>query len=370
MRVVLRYLDTPGTSGIKRYSLALWRALEAQGVEVRANRVLSREFKVAGRRVGGHLTKGVWERLPVPSGDLVHAATFHVNPPRRPADVVTVHDIIPVRHPELYGLDEGDVRVTEAAVRRTFGGWVVADTQHTKDEILRHFPDADAGRIVPVHLGIDLERFRPDERPPQAWGGTVLDALRPGMLNVAVVMNVEMRKRLDLLLEAAADLPFVRVVHVGHATAGPRHKGMVDRLARLVPPLRGRGQYVQLGHVDDADVRLLLSNAGVVMHPSMDEGFSLPPLEALACGARVLASDIPPHAEVLGAAARRFPLTAAGIARALEAAWDGEAVRESAFPARASRVAHARAFTWDRTAAQTAAVYAQALEAGTVARAR
>lgn len=361
MRVVLRYLDTPGTSGIKRYSLALWHALERQGVQVRPNRVLSREFQVGRRRIGGHITKGVWENLPVPRGDLVHATTFHVNPPRRPADVVTIHDIIPCVHPELYGLDAADVQTTEAAVRRAFlNAHVVADSQHTKDELLRHFPDAQAHRITPVHLGIDHDRFYPDVRPPSAWKGTVLDALRPGMLNVAVVMNVEMRKRLDLLLEAVADLPFVRVVHIGHGTAGPRHRAMVDRLEQLVPAARARGQYVQLGHVDDDAIRLVLANADVVLHPSIDEGFSLPPLEALACGARVLASDIPPHAEILGDAAVRFPLTKEGIQRALEAAWDGGAVRGSAFPDQARRLAHARSFTWDRTARGTMAAYALA----------
>lgn len=363
MRVVLRYLDTPGTSGIKRYSLALWQALERQGVHVRPNRVLSREFHVGRHRIGGHLTKGIWENLQVPRGDLVHAATFHVNPPRRPADVVTIHDIIPCVHPELYGLSVDDVRTTEAAVRRAFrNGHVVADSQHTKDELLRHFPDAEAHRITPVHLGIDHERFRPEVLPPSSWTGTVLEAFRPGMLNVVVVMNVEMRKRLDLLLEAAAELPFLRIVHVGHGSAGPRHRAMVDRLARLIPAAQARGQYVQLGHIDDTAVRLLLANADVVVHPSIDEGFSLPPLEALACGARVLASDIPPHAEILGPAAVRFPLTAEGLRHALEASWDGEAVRDAAFPARERRLQHARAFTWDRTARETLAAYALARE--------
>jgi len=364
MRVVLRYLDTPGTSGIKRYSLALRDALVELGVSVRPNRVLSREFKVGGRRVGGHITKGLWERLPVPRGDVVHAATFHVNPLRRTADVVTVHDVIPIRHPDLYGLDAQDVRTTEAAVRRTLQNQVLADSQHTKDEILRHFPEAAADRITPVHLGIDFQRFWPDERGPGDRRGTVLEALDPSRLNVVVVMNVETRKRLDLLLEAAHELPFVRVLHVGYASAGPRHRAMVERLGPLVERARTSGQYVQLGHVDDADVRILLSNADLVMHPSMDEGFSLPPLEALACGARVLASDIPPHREILGAAARRFPLTKEGIAKALEGAWDGHRVRETGFPKPAQRLAHARTFTWERTARQTLAVYERAAAGG------
>jgi glycosyltransferase involved in cell wall biosynthesis len=87
----------------------------------------------------------------------------------------------------------------------------------------------------------------------------------------------------------------------------------------------------------------------------------LPPLEALACGARVVASDIAPHREVLGGHARFVALDVAALHRELEAVWDGEGVREDRFPDAAARLAHARTFTWERTAGLTKVAYEEAL---------
>jgi alpha-1,3-rhamnosyl/mannosyltransferase len=354
----LRFQDTASPNGIKRYSLTLAAELARQGVDVRFSKVYSREFRLGRLRVGGILIRRFTELLPIARGDLLHAMTFHMNPARRPADVVTIHDIMQIRRPELYPQDERSRRQMDEALQRSFRhSWMLTDSRHTRDEVLRQFPDAPRERLVPVHLGVDHAKFWPDVRPPSARDVPVLQALRPGMLNVAVLMNLEMRKRLDLVLEAAAELPFVRIVHAGWPHATNRHLAMNDRVARLIPRLEATGQYVRLGTLTDDDIRLLLSNADLVLHASEDEGFGLPPLEALACGARVLASDIPPHAEVLGDAARLFPLSREGIRKALEAAWDGEALRTSTFPDPAVGLAHAKGFTWERTARATLQVY-------------
>jgi glycosyltransferase involved in cell wall biosynthesis len=257
--------------------------------------------------------------LPIKRGDVLHAMTFHMNPRRRPADVVTVHDIMQIRRPELYPQGEASRRQMDEALHRSFEhSWMLTDSRHTRDEVLRQFPEAPKERLVPVHLGVDHSRFWPDVRPLQKTyseatvadgSAAVLQAFDPKRLNVAVLMNVELRKRLDLVLEAAAELPFVRIVHAGWPHASNRHLPMMDRIARLLPALEAKGQYVRLGTLTDDAIRVLLSNADVVLHASEDEGFGLPPLEALACGGRVLASDIPPHSEVLGSAARLVPLS-------------------------------------------------------------
>lgn len=386
MRAVLRYQDTQGPNGIKRYSVTLGAELARQGVDVRYSKVYSRELQLGRLRVGGIVIRKATELLPIRRGDVLHAMTFHMNPRRRPAEVVTVHDIMQIRRPELYPQSDASRAQMDAALQRSFErSWMLTDSRHTRDEVIRQFPDAPQERLVPVHLGIDHARFWPDvrprparppadaaARPAQAGAGGVLgpdevmQAFRPGMLNVAVLMNVELRKRLDLVLEAAKDLPFVRVLHAGWPHASNRHLPMMDRIAGLVPGLEAKGQYMRLGTLTDDAIRVLLSNADVVLHASEDEGFGLPPLEALACGGRVLASDIPPHAEVLGSAARLFPLSRDGVRKALESAWDGSGVRLDRFPKPAVAVAHAKTFTWERTARQTRDVYERAVAAGRV----
>ena len=93
----------------------------------------------------------------------------------------------------------------------------------------------------------------------------------------------------------------------------------------------------------------------------MAEGFGLTPLEALACGARVIASDIPAHREVLGAAARFVEPTPDAIARDLESCWDGSQVRDDRFAPRDARLAHAAKFPWSRTAQETLDAYEEAV---------
>ncbi len=354
-RIVVHYPDIGGMYGIKRYSVELARALENMGVDVRRSTSLAKELRIGGLRVGGSISRKIAPYMPV-MGGLVHATTYHVNPVLTPADVVTVHDIMPSARPELYGYTPIERRHNEDAIERTLrrSKRVLTDTQHTKDEILRVFPHTDASKLTPIHLAIDHDVFRPDPLSPE---DPLRKFFRPGMLNVLVVMNAELRKRVDLLLEAASRIPRVHVIHVGSDIAMPGQLSILAQTRATGEGLAKAGRYVHLGHTDDATLRRLMSSADVVVHPSVDEGFGLPPLEALACGPPVLASDIPPHREVLGDAVRYFELSADGIETALRDAWDGEALREGAFPSRAERLAHAAAFTWARTAQETVNVY-------------
>ncbi|HEX2065297.1 MAG TPA: glycosyltransferase family 1 protein, partial [Candidatus Thermoplasmatota archaeon] len=330
-------------------------ALQGLGVDARLDRHLYHEWRLRGRAVGGLATMKLGFLLPALGADVVHATHYTIIPRVR-CDVVTVHDVIPSAHPALYGLDARGKARHDGGVRRALDRWVITVTQASRQEILRLFPEADPSRIVPVHSGVDPRRFHP------ATGEAHALPLRPGMLNVAVSMNPEWRKRVDLLLRAALRLPFVHVLHAGTEWTLTGHAGALRRNQEAAHALRAQGRYTALGALPDAGLRALFSHADVVVHPSMAEGFSLPPLEALACGARVLASDIPPHREVLGQAARYFPLSEEGIAAALAEAWDGERVADGRFHPLARRLAHARSFTWERTAQQTLAAYLRALE--------
>jgi glycosyltransferase involved in cell wall biosynthesis len=74
-----------------------------------------------------------------------------------------------------------------------------------------------------------------------------------------------------------------------------------------------------LGHVSDDDLRALYTGAVALLHPAAAEGFGRPPLEALACGTRVLAAPYGPAREVLGEAADLAPLDAGAWREAIDA---------------------------------------------------
>lgn len=348
MRVTVHYIRTKNIDGTTRYSESLVAALQALGADVVPHTPFYREWRIGRLRVGGLATIWLSSKLPVVRRGLVHATQYYYNPPLVPADVITVHDVMPVAHPELYGLDERGLQHHRRLLRRALRhSHIVLPTQQSRRELLRCFPDeADPERLHVVHLGVDHDRFHPE-------GGPAPAAFTPGAFNVLVVMNGERRKRVDLVAEAVAGLPGARLIHVGHWKPPPQHRLADERLAPWAQRLAAEGRYVRTGRVDDATLRSLYAHADAVVHASMAEGFGLPPLEALACGARVVASDIPPHREVLGDAVRYVPLEAEAIRAELARLQAGDA----GFPPLAQRLERARRFTWESTARGTLAVY-------------
>jgi glycosyltransferase involved in cell wall biosynthesis len=104
-----------------------------------------------------------------------------------------------------------------------------------------------------------------------------------------------------------------------------------------------------------ADLRLLYSYADAFVFPSVYEGFGMPVLEAMACGAPVIASNTTALPEVAGDAAVLVdPVCVEELADAIVRVIEDRALRDSL---RAKGFERATHFTWERTARQTLAVY-------------
>jgi len=126
--------------------------------------------------------------------------------------------------------------------------------------------------------------------------------------------------------------------------------------ARELAEQLGLGSAVRfLPGVAEADLPALLSGAEVFVFPSLYEGFGLPPLEALACGAPVLCGDTSSLPEVVGDAALRVDTrNVAALAGGLAQLLGDAALRQRLRAAGPLRAAH---FSWRRTADATMAVY-------------
>jgi glycosyltransferase involved in cell wall biosynthesis len=110
-----------------------------------------------------------------------------------------------------------------------------------------------------------------------------------------------------------------------------------------------------LGYVPDADLPLLYNLADAFVFPSFREGFGLPPLEAMACGTPVVASDRPAMPEILGdAALYASPRDPEAIADALERVLTDDSLRDEL---RVRGLTQAARYSWDRAARETLAVY-------------
>ena len=150
---------------------------------------------------------------------------------------------------------------------------------------------------------------------------------------------------------------------MNHRAAGSPHtlalaggKGwLYEEVFRLVDELRLQEQVKFTGYVDDADLPALYSAAQAFVYPSLYEGFGLPPLEAMACGAPVITSNSTSLPEVVGDAGLTH---APDDARALTASMAkvlGDFNTRAHF--QRAGLARAQQFSWERAARATQAVY-------------
>jgi glycosyltransferase involved in cell wall biosynthesis len=208
---------------------------------------------------------------------------------------------------------------------------------------------ADRLHVVPV--GVDQKQFRPLPHVERV----------PGRLMTTASADVPM-KGLTYLVEALAKVrterPDAHLVVIGR----PKHKsGIPALLARH--GLQGAVEFVS--GVSDERVVELYAEAEVAVVPSLYEGFSLPAIEAMACGVPLVATTGGALPEVVGRHGHSGVLVAPGDAGALAAALV-EALDDAAMRERLGRAGRARVldrFTWRRTAEGTAEHYELELEA-------
>jgi glycosyltransferase involved in cell wall biosynthesis len=145
-------------------------------------------------------------------------------------------------------------------------------------------------------------------------------------------------------------------LQISGATADrfPAHAAAITRAG-----LDGRVRW--LGQVPRENLPALMSDADAVVYPSLYEGFGFPPLEAMAAGTPVVASNASCLPEVLGDAAMLVdPHDAAALGRALESALTDHALRQRLVAAGRARAA---TFTWERCAELTVEAYRRVLVA-------
>jgi glycosyltransferase involved in cell wall biosynthesis len=245
-----------------------------------------------------------------------------------------------------------------AVARRTLRGLqkaalVFYTTEAVRDQITARGL-LDPSRLVHAPNGVAAE-FTADPAEGEAGAAAPPAGGRPFLLHVGSCIP---RKRIDILLEVFARVrgrrPDLALVQAGgNWTASQRRQ-----IARL-----GAGPaVVQVRGLSRGQLAALYRAAAAVLQPSEAEGFGLPVVEALACGAAVVASDIPALREVGGAAAVYCPV--AGVEAWAEAVGRLLEAPESA-PPRPARLAQARRYSWAAFARTVVEDYERLLRPGT-----
>jgi glycosyltransferase involved in cell wall biosynthesis len=301
-----------------------------------------------------------WFGIPfgVPASLIRHSiklyhATF-VPPPISPAEYIfTQHDISPYVKPEFYpgvlGLRlRWLIRVALEKAR-----FIICISQHAKDSTAEMFGIPEE-RMSVVHHGVD-PRFRPLDRN-EARKHVKLEYGVEGPF-VLYVGKLESRKNIVRLIEAFGEFAKANGDDWTLVLAGRRFWG-TDGIDTAVARHKLKDKVIEIGYIDHDNLPSLYSAAEIFVFPTLWEGFGLPLLEAMACGAPTVASRVSCFPEIAGDGAVLIdPYRVDEIAGAmLELANDSEA--REALSQRA--VARASNFTWEATARKTIAVYKDA----------
>ena len=203
-------------------------------------------------------------------------------------------------------------------------------------------------RVSMVHNGVDHVQPRPLDAVSQAW----LRSLGLPERWVLFAGALDARKNLELVLDALERLgPRAPAL----VLAGQRWYGS-GPIEKRIGGLRATGLDIRpLGYLAEPLLWGLMAAAPVFVFPSRDEGFGLPPLEAMALGTPVVVSTAAALPEVCGEAAVQVgPDDAAGLASALQRLLEDRAERTRRGEAGRER---ARAFRWDAVAEHLVKIY-------------
>lgn len=320
------------------------------------------------KRGGQNIEKLVWEQHTFPSAAKREQARImhvpHFAPPLRTQGiptVVTIHDVIGLRLPAYRASPSVAAynRLVASAAKQA--SMVIAVSEYCKRDIMEL-------------IGLPSDRVRVVLEAPAAQYRRVLDAQRLRAARekyglserfVLCTSGLDQRKNVATLVAA-----FAAVYHeLGDPDLQLFISGDPKRLGSspLFPDWRplantlGIADNVLCAYIAEADKPLLYSATTCFVYPSVYEGFGLPPLEALACGAPVVCSERTSLPEVVGRAGilvnPEDPDALGGaIRRVLTSAELREDLRQRAH-------ARAKQFSWDQAAVDTAAIYTEVAEA-------
>ncbi|MGV8977991.1 MAG: glycosyltransferase family 4 protein [Cellulomonas sp.] len=371
MRVVLDATAIPPSlGGVGRYVAELAPALVLAGIDLVvvcqqrdvdefAARLPPARVVAAPRWIAGRVQRLVWEQVMLPGivrrlrGDVLHSP--HYTTPARvgAAQVVTLHDATFFSAPEMHSRLKR--RFFQTAIRRAVAraDALVVPSEATRSEVVR-FVGGDLDLFHVAHHGVDQDTFHTVDTVERKRVAASLGL--EGRRYIAFLGTLEPRKNVPALVRgwvAAVDGtedPPVLVL-----AGGPGWDTNIDAAVAAVP---AGLQVVRPGYLPFNDLAGYLAGAEVVAYPSLGEGFGLPVLEAMACGAAVLTTRELSLPEVGGDAVAYCGTSADEIRVELDSLLRDPA-RRADLAVRG--VARAATFTWASTAAAHALAYEAAM---------
>lgn len=335
---------TPGIFGISRYSYEIQKRIPGAVFNNISCPWISSPY------LGGIL-KGIF--LPVAGfsqsvkGRIKHISSqgyaFTAPYLRKGPVLLTCHDLIPWTY---YHRRTPTWKANIRSIKQI--RHIIAISHYTKNELMNTLGIPEE-RIHVIPNGVDHQKFHP-----------VTDPQKPSFLSsedrvLLYAGSEEKRKNLGVVLtvlsEIVKDMPQVKLIKVGGPGDGISPETCIREINRL-----GLSRNVYFtGTVSDTELLTLYNIADVFVFPSLIEGFGLPPLEAMACGCPVIASDSTSIPEVVGDAGILLdPQDTTAWRDAILKVLDEPATRERM---KQKSIQQASIFNWDDCAQSTKELY-------------
>jgi glycosyltransferase involved in cell wall biosynthesis len=305
-------------------------------------------------RMSWWLARGASQRLRATGAQLLHCPNYVVPWSVPVPFVVTVFDLSTRRFPRDHPPEWRGYERWLLPPRARSAARVIAISDVTRQEVIRDY-GVRPERVVTVRPGVDA-RFFDHPEGKAANRGAMPTLIFPGAPVV--------RKNLELVLNAMALAPAQSALgrarlQISGAVAA-RFPDHAARIAEL-----GLSRRVSwLGHLTVDEMPALMEAADVCVYPSLYEGFGFPPLEAMASGTPVVASNVSCLPEILDDAALLVdPSQVSAFSEAVEAVLTNQELRDRLVAAGRRRAGQ---FTWELCAERTVDVYREALAEGAV----
>jgi glycosyltransferase involved in cell wall biosynthesis len=192
-------------------------------------------------------------------------------------------------------------------------------------------------RFITAYCGIDHQMFVPSENRPME--------MKEDKINLLFVGDLRIRKNIHLILEAMKLLGNdYRLIRIGPSRM-PSYKQRCHNYA-----MKNNIDFVDIGYVPSECLKDYYSSADLFVFPSSDEGFGMPPMEAMACGTQCVLSNIPVFNEIYKDNVFFSELDATSLSEQIKDAVDHNFDKKRL-------VEFAQGFTWNKTAKKIMSVY-------------
>ncbi len=304
----------------------------------------------------GHLARLLWQQTILPiklwrrKASLLYSTVPEgvINPFFKQKQIITIHDIIPAKYPQLHPKMKYHFHYDLPILLRNAQA-VICVSENTKKDVIDFYGIKDKP-IGVIYEGYNRQRFYPRVKgvvhKRYGWGKYLL-----------YIGDMRPYKNLERNLEAFARLNRADLKLVIGGGKDPR---FYPGLKKKVVELSLKDRVVFLGYVSDKDLPQLYSEAEAFVFPSLYEGFGLPPLEAMACGCPVVASNAASLPEVCGEAAHYVdPYSIESMAEGIFRVLTDENLRDTMIRRGLERV---KLFSWQKTAQEVLNVFEEVLK--------